>query len=446
MSKSITYISSQKYLDLCDKHPKTVGRASVIHSLVVTYNLLEGLHVIPPVAATLDELQQFHSEEYINRLQRLQERFHDNDSDEEDDDNKLEDYGLGYDCAVFPEIFDYVRYVAGASITAARLLSSNSSDVVINLNGGWHHAHVDEAAGFCYVNDIVLCILELLKSFKRVMYVDLDIHHGDGVEEAFKYSKKVMTFSIHKHGAGFFPGTGCKNSFKYNTINIPLKDGLADDKYIYTFQTLFQKAFDVFQPSVIVTQCGADCLSGDPLGGFNLTSNALTKCVEIIMATDTPLVILGGGGYNIANTARCWTEVIACLTRTKLHPDIPEHDYLYIYKPDYSLPVTKSNRKDENNDEDINDVIKDVTSVLHNFSLTVIPNMGLSCPSKDMSDRSENDILTNKVMVCPNKESCDRKENELNVKAPLKRDFIEEEINIVSCKKILVEKNHSHLQ
>lgn len=140
------------------------------------------------------------------------------------------------------KLHDFVRTIAGGSLAAAKALVAGSVDVAVNFCGGWHHAQRDQASGFCYVNDCVLAILELQKRFKRVLYIDLDIHHGDGVENAFAFSRKVFTLSIHKCEEGYFPGTGSVNDIglgggRFYTCNVPLKDGASDQ----TFITIFEK-------------------------------------------------------------------------------------------------------------------------------------------------------------------------------------------------------------
>ena len=138
--------------------------------------------------------------------------------------------------------------------------------------GGLHHAKKSEASGFCYVNDIVLAILELLKYHQRVLYIDIDIHHGDGVEEAFYTTDRVMTVSFHKYGE-YFPGTGDLRDIgagrgKYYAVNFPMRDGIDDECYQNTFVPIMSKVMECYQPSAVVLQCGADSLSGDRLGKF----------------------------------------------------------------------------------------------------------------------------------------------------------------------------------
>lgn len=212
-------------------------------------------------------------------------------------------------------MFEYSQYQTGASIEAAAHLCKSMADISINWSGGMHHAARNMASGFCYVNDIVLAILELLKTFKRVLYIDIDVHHGDGVEDAFKFNDRVMTVSFHQYG-DFFPNTGNVSSVgarkgKGYTVNVPLKYGIDDENYFRTFKTIISKVFEVYQPEVTVMQCGADSLAHDKLGQFNLTLRGHGACVELVRNFNTPLLLLGGGGYTVKNTALCWANETA---------------------------------------------------------------------------------------------------------------------------------------
>ena len=152
-------------------------------------------------------------------------------------------YGLEDDCPISMNLFNHCRIVAGASISGARLLTAQKVKSAISWIGGRHHAKKSEASGFCYVNDIVLAILTMRERFKRVLYIDFDIHHGDGVEEAFYYSSDVCTLSLHKYSPGFYPHTGSLDSIgkgrgKYTSVNIPLKSGITDFSMVACFDLL----------------------------------------------------------------------------------------------------------------------------------------------------------------------------------------------------------------
>jgi acetoin utilization deacetylase AcuC-like enzyme len=141
---------------------------------------------------------------------------------------------------------------------------------------------VSQAAGFCYINDPVLCILELLKVHQRVMFIDIDAHHGDGVQAAFFHTQRVLTVSVHQYGEDkdgsgqFFPGTGYIDEIgagrgKYYSVNLPVLKGITNEKFIYLFKPVVEKAISRFRPEVIVMQCGADSLAHDGLGSLNIT-------------------------------------------------------------------------------------------------------------------------------------------------------------------------------
>ena len=368
VGQGVSYIYSKQYVAICDQHPKTKGRASMVHALIESYNLLSMMKIVAPVEASRNDLLAFHTEKYIsalesiecklvNSLEPLEEDFFD-----ESEINDINEHGLGYDCSLFPKIFSYVKAVAGGTLSAANCLLEGHAGISINFNGGWHHAQTDEASGFCYVNDIVIGILKLLKKFKKVLYIDLDCHHGDHVEEAFLYSNKVVTLSIHKFGNGFFPGTGLKSSIgrgkgKFHAVNVPLLDGVNNEMFTYVFMTIFTEILCSFSPEAIVLQCGADCLSGDPLGSFNLTSEALVDCVKFILKEKIPTMILGGGGYHLPNTARCWTQIVAAVLNQSLDMDIPEHENWECYGPDFILNFNQNHRKNQNSLEYIEDLL-----------------------------------------------------------------------------------------
>ena len=146
------------------------------------------------------------------------------------------------DCPWFPGLFEFSQIPCGGSIDAAIKLNHKSSDICINWAGGLHHAKKQEAKGFCYTNDIVLAILELLKYHQRVLYIDIDVHHGDGVEEAFYMTNRVMTVSFHRYG-DFFPGTGDLKDMgegegKGYAVNVPLLNGLDDDSFVNIYENV----------------------------------------------------------------------------------------------------------------------------------------------------------------------------------------------------------------
>lgn len=256
---------------------------------------------------------------------------------------------------MFDGLYEFCQLSAGGSVAGAIKLNKQACDIAINWSGGLHHAKKSEASGFCYVNDIVLAILELLKHHQRVLYIDIDIHHGDGVEEAFYTTDRVMTVSFHKYGE-YFPGTGDIRDIgagkgKNYAVNFPLRDGIDDDAYENIFQPLMSKVMEMFQPSAIVLQCGADSLTGDRLGCFNLTLKGHGKCVEFMKKYNLPLLLVGGGGYTIRNVARCWTYETAVALDSQIPNELPYNDYFEYFGPDFKLHISPSNMPNQNSRE-----------------------------------------------------------------------------------------------
>ncbi|KAG8468067.1 hypothetical protein KFE25_007119 [Diacronema lutheri] len=317
-------------------HPMKPHRLCMAHNLVLNYDLYRRMDVYRPHVATDDEMQRFHTEDYIDFLRRV------TPDNINDFSKQLQKFTVGDDCPVFDGLYDYVRIYTGGSIDGAVKLNNGDVDVAINWSGGLHHAKKSEASGFCYVNDIVLAILELLKFHPRVLYIDIDIHHGDGVEEAFYTTDRVMTVSFHKYGDFFFPGTGDVKDIgarqgKHYSVNVPLKDGITDKSYKSIFEPVIEKVMESFQPTAIVLQCGTDSLTGDRLGSFNLTVAGHGECVRFVLAFGLPTLVLGGGGYTIRNVARCWTYETAVALNQELADDLPPNDYYEYFVPDWKL-------------------------------------------------------------------------------------------------------------
>lgn len=323
-------------------HPMKPHRLCMTHSLVLAYGLHNKMEIYRPHKAYPVELAQFHSTDYVEFLHRITPDTQDQFSKE------LLKYNMGEDCPVFDNLFEFCQIYAGGTIDAAHRLNSGLCDIAINWAGGLHHARKCEASGFCYVNDLVLGILELLKFHARVLYIDIDVHHGDGVEEAFYLTDRVMTVSFHKFGDYFFPGTGDVKDVgaregKYYAINVPLKDGIDDASFTRMFKLIITKVVELYQPGAIVLQCGADSLAGDRLGCFNLSIDGHAECVSFVKRLNIPLLVTGGGGYTKENVARCWTVETGAILDTELPNEIPDNDYIKYFKPDFTLKINPGN-------------------------------------------------------------------------------------------------------
>uniref|UniRef100_A0A8D0FTN4 Histone deacetylase 8 n=1 Tax=Strix occidentalis caurina TaxID=311401 RepID=A0A8D0FTN4_STROC len=227
----------------------------------------------------------------------------------------------------------------------------------------------DEASGFCYLNDAVLGILRLRQKFDRVLYIDLDLHHGDGVEDAFSFTSKVMTVSLHKFSPGFFPGTGDVTDVglgkgRYYSVNVPIQDGIQDEKYYQICETVLKEVYAAFNPDAVVLQLGADTIAGDPMCSFNMTPEGVGKCLKYVLQWQLATLILGGGGYNLANTARCWTYLTGVILGRTLSSEIPDHEFFTEYGPDYVLEITPSCRPDRNEPQRIQEILNSIKGEL----------------------------------------------------------------------------------
>mmetsp|Transcript_957 Transcript_957/g.2635 ORF Transcript_957/g.2635 Transcript_957/m.2635 type:complete len:428 (-) Transcript_957:162-1445(-) len=330
-------------------HPMKPHRIRMAHNLLLNYGLYKKMEIYRPMAATFDEMCRFHSDEYTQFLKVI------TPDTMSEHTKQLQRFNVGEDCPVFDGMYQFCQISAGGSIGGAVKLNRRQSDIAINWAGGLHHAKKCEASGFCYVNDIVLAILELLKHHKRVLYIDIDIHHGDGVEEAFYTTDRVMTCSFHKSGE-YFPGTGDvkdvgAGSGKHYSVNFPLRDGIDDVSYENIFKPVIARIMETFQPDAVVLQCGADSLTGDRLGCFNMSIKGHAMCVEYVLGFNVPVLLLGGGGYTIRNVSRCWTYETAVALNEDIADELPYNDYFEYYAPDFKLHITPSNMENLNTPE-----------------------------------------------------------------------------------------------
>ncbi|KAJ5386718.1 Histone deacetylase RPD3 [Penicillium cosmopolitanum] len=363
-------------------HPMKPHRIRMTHSLVMNYGLYKKMEIYRAKPASKYEMTQFHTDEYIDFLSKVTPDNMDQFSKEQSR------YNVGDDCPVFDGLFEFCGISAGGSMEGAARLNRNKCDVAVNWAGGLHHAKKSEASGFCYVNDIVLGILELLRFKQRVLYVDIDVHHGDGVEEAFYTTDRVMTVSFHKYGE-YFPGTGELRDIgvgngKYYAVNFPLRDGINDLSYKSIFEPVIKSVMEWYRPEAIVLQCGGDSLSGDRLGCFNLSMRGHANCVNFIKSFDLPTMILGGGGYTMRNVARTWAFETGILVGDSLGSDLPYNDYYEYFAPDYELDVRPSNM-DNANTKDYLDKIR--SQVVENLKRTAF------APSVQMTDVPRNPLL-----------------------------------------------------
>uniref|UniRef100_A0A669DY18 Histone deacetylase n=1 Tax=Oreochromis niloticus TaxID=8128 RepID=A0A669DY18_ORENI len=292
-------------------HPMKPHRLSLTHSLVLHYGLYKKMMVFKPYKASQHDMCRFHSEDYIDFLQKV------SPNNMQGFTKSLNAFNVGDDCPVFPGLFEFCSRYTGASLQGATQLNHKTA----LLSNSPRIFTVS-------VGDITLLLCACSRYHPRVLYIDIDIHHGDGVQEAFYLTDRVMTVSFHKYGNYFFPGTGDMyevgaESGRYYCLNVPLRDGIDDQSYRQLFQPVIKQVVDYYQPTCIVLQCGADSLGCDRLGCFNLSIRGHGECVEFVKSFRIPLLVLGGGGYTVRNVARCWTYETSLLLDESISDELP---------------------------------------------------------------------------------------------------------------------------
>ncbi|KAJ1765022.1 histone deacetylase [Coemansia sp. RSA 1752] len=365
-------------------------RIRMTHNLVMSYELYKKMSIYRAAPATCQEMTQFHSDDYVDFLHRV------TPENATQFQRELAKYNFEEDCPVFDGMFDLFSLSAGSSMEGAARLNRGLSDICINWSGGLHHAKKCEASGFCYINDIVLAILELLRHHQRVLYIDIDVHHGDGVEEAFYTTDRVMTCSFHKYGE-FFPGTGDLRDIgeakgKHYAVNFPLRDGIDDVSYQSVFKPVIEGIMEWYQPNAVVLQCGTDSLAGDKLGCFNLSMDGHAECVRYVKEFNLPTLVLGGGGYTIRNVSRVWAYETGILVGTEMDRKLPMNDYMDYYAPEYTLDVPAYNSSNSNSPEYLDRIMNQVLQNIRRTSFA--PSVQMQDVPRDIDrDTIDEDLM-----------------------------------------------------
>lgn len=287
------------------EHPFNTSRAKKTREVVNSMGLLAAPDRIevPPEPADRIVLKKFHTARYLHALQ---------DASKGQWNYEALNMGLGTtDCPVFKGVYEYAVLAVGATITAAQLILDGKAGVAFNPSGGFHHAHPELAAGFCYINDVALACEVLAEQGKKVLYLDVDVHCGDGVAAFFYQRSDVMTISLHQNPRTLFPGTGFENEIgkgkgKGYCVNVPLPIGTYDEAYMLAIKEVVLPLIGAFKPDVFVFELGTDGLAGDPLANLRLTNNVYRDIIHHLLTFKKPILMTGGGGYNVANTVRAW--------------------------------------------------------------------------------------------------------------------------------------------
>lgn len=306
-------------------HPLKPERLRRTYELMDEFGLLRrpNVRVVEPGPATDDQLALFHTREYIDAVRRLSEA----QGSAEGVSAARFNFGQG-DNPVFPGMHGLHALAVGAALAAADLLEREECDTVFSFGGGLHHAAPDRASGFCVYNDPAVAITWLRRRGRRVAYIDVDVHHGDGVQYAFDDDPQVMTISIHQDGRSLFPGTGFvqetgSGEGRGSSYNLPLPSGTDDEGYLWAFDQLVPQAVEQFAPDIVVTQLGVDTHASDPLGGLLLSTRGQQAIFQRLAALAPRWLALGGGGYNLDVVPRAWALALAAMEEIDLPDELP---------------------------------------------------------------------------------------------------------------------------
>jgi acetoin utilization protein AcuC len=309
---------------LSDDHPLDPVRLDLTMRLATELGVLEGIEPLVPEQAPDEEVQRVHVPSYLTAVKSAPEH----------------PFGVGHglgteDNPIFLGMHEASALVCGGSLLAAREIAEGRADRAVNIAGGLHHAMRDRAAGFCVYNDCAVAISWLLDhGFDRIAYIDVDVHHGDGVQAAFYADPRVLTISLHQHPMTLWPGTGWPGEYgdgeaTGSAVNLPLPPGTADASWLRAFHAVVPSLLAEFRPQILVTQCGVDTHVEDPLANLGLTVDGHRTIYRALreLAVHTAggkWLAVGGGGYGLFRVVpRSWTHLIATVLDRDVEPDRP---------------------------------------------------------------------------------------------------------------------------
>jgi len=322
MKTALVHSDEWARFDYGPQHPLRMERLGLTWRLMQAYGLtrLPDAVVHTPSPAGERDIETFHAPEYVAALKAANAGAL---------PPRAGLFGLGPgDNPVFRGLWEAARLVAAGSLQAADLVAEGRVARAFHFAGGLHHAMPGRASGFCYVNDAVLAILRLREHGLRVAYVDIDAHHGDGVQHAFYGDPHVLTVSTHERGERLFPGTGFVHELGEGdaagfSVNLPLEAYTDSAVYLPAFEAVVQPLLERFKPDVIVAQLGVDAHRTDPLTHLALDLQGFVKAFARLLPLAPRLVALGGGGYDVRNVARGWTAAWAALNGLELPAEMP---------------------------------------------------------------------------------------------------------------------------
>jgi acetoin utilization protein AcuC len=321
---SVIYHPAYRTYSFGDDHAFSPLRVDMVLDLLSA--LGHRVQPIAPEPATRADILAVHEDYYVRRVEALSEGR---------DVPDCEDYGLGTpDNPIFPGMDEAARWIVGGTLAAARLIVEEGEKRVLQLGGGLHHARRNIASGFCIYNDVAIAINWLTSRGLWVGYVDIDVHHGDGVQQILYEDRRAMTMSFHESGRYLFPGTGEIHELGWGTgrglkLNLPLEPLTEGESYLEVFESVVPAALRHFRPGVLVVQAGADAHFEDPLADLMLTTRDYEAIFRRILGwadefTAGRVLFTLGGGYSFRAVPRIWTLLYLMLNDLPLPRQLPE--------------------------------------------------------------------------------------------------------------------------
>ena len=309
---------------LRDDHPLRPVRLRYTYQLLQAYGAFEDETslLVEPRPASVEELLTTHTSEYVQAVERYS-------AGGPRDDASRYGFSDSGDNPIFSGMYEAALLSTGASVQAAELVADGRVRAAFNPAGGLHHAAAASASGFCVFNDPAVAINALRRRGLRVAYVDIDAHHGDGVQSAFYSDADVLTISVHESGRYLFPGTGGVEELgdgegRGYSVNLPLFPYTDDEVYLEAFLAVVPPIIEAFHPDVLATQLGIDTYVTDPLTHLALTSQGYTQAVEVLGRMGYLWLAFGGGGYDLDAVARCWTLAYGVMAGRQWLDELPE--------------------------------------------------------------------------------------------------------------------------
>ncbi|HEU5474797.1 MAG TPA: acetoin utilization protein AcuC, partial [Actinophytocola sp.] len=357
--------------DLGGEHPLHPVRLDLTVRLAAALGVLDGVQLLVPQEAGIAEIERIHDAGYIEAVKQAPMAGWD------------VGHGLGTpDNPIFDRMHEASAMVVGSSLLAAKQIADGVADRAVSIAGGLHHAMRDRAAGFCVYNDVAVAISWLLDNgFERIAYVDVDVHHGDGVQAAFWDDQRVLTISLHQHPATLFPGTGFPTEVggpaaRGMAVNVALPPHTDDPRWLRAFHGVVPSLLGSFRPQILVTQCGVDTHDEDPLAELSLSVDghrAIYRALRELAERHAggKWLAAGGGGYQLLRVVpRSWTHLLATVLDRDVEPDtrLPAEWTSHVLRlaPSAELPRTMSDgretgfdRWDPSSDDRVDTAVRD---------------------------------------------------------------------------------------